>query len=259
MLNYISNICEKNNIKYSLIGGSLIGSIRHKGIIPWDDDIDIILMPEEYKKLLKILIKNKSEYKILIPGKNNSYPYPFCKIYNPKTVLIEKRQKEFGEYGIYLDIFAYHYISNNKLIQFFHYKMLTFLKILLSASMLKKEELNNETNCLKRIRNRISCLIGQEKLIKYYINLCDKKKKKTKYVLSNWPTYGLKKEIQKSNNFDNYKNVKFENIDAMITENYDKVLKTTFGDYMKLPPKEKRVSNHNSIAYWRDDNEKIKK
>ena len=55
MLKYITDICDKYNIKYSLIGGSLIGAIRHKGIIPWDDDIDIILMPEEYDKLINAL------------------------------------------------------------------------------------------------------------------------------------------------------------------------------------------------------------
>ena len=52
ILAYVDNICRKNNIKYSLIGGSLIGAIRHNGFIPWDDDIDIILMPKEYKKLI---------------------------------------------------------------------------------------------------------------------------------------------------------------------------------------------------------------
>ena len=62
MLDYITKICDKNNINYSLIGGSLIGAIRHKGMIPWDDDIDIILMPNEYEKLIDILKKKNDKY-----------------------------------------------------------------------------------------------------------------------------------------------------------------------------------------------------
>ena len=80
ILDYIDKICRKNNIKYSLFCGSLIGAIRHKGIIPWDDDIDIILLKEEYDKLVKILEKENAYYKIISYENTNGYYAPY-KVY----------------------------------------------------------------------------------------------------------------------------------------------------------------------------------
>lgn len=260
LLKYITEVCLKNDIKYTLIGGSLIGSIRNKGIIPWDDDIDIILLPEDYERLIKVLQKSNNRYTLLNNSINNEYYYPFCKLTDNRTIMKEKCQKSINGYGIYLDIFRYNYISNFTIIRFFQYYYIVFLKKLLAASTFDKKIIKEQKNIIKRFKNYVSIKIGTQRILRYMDYFYRKtNKKRTKYLLSNWPTYGLKKEIQKTNNFENYKIVKFENIDAMITENYDTVLKTTFGDYMKLPPKEKRVSNHSFIAYWRDDNEEIKK
>ncbi len=256
LLNYVTLICEKNNIKYSLIGGSLIGAIRHKGFIPWDDDIDIILMPEEYSKLVNVLEKeNNNHYLLLDPKKDDKYLYPFLKIVDTRTILIEKNQKTIDNYGVYIDIFAYHYVSNNRISRYIHYKLIVLVKKLLSASILDNGEKHKEKNILKIIRNIISNLLGNKLLKRIFIKLCERNNK-SKYVLSNWATYGYKKEIQYSCDFRHYKKVIFENTYAYITEKFDNVLKTTFGDYMELPPKEKRISNHNTIIYWKENNEK---
>lgn len=90
ILIYIDQLCKKNNINYTLGYGTLLGAVRHKGFIPWDDDIDIILVNDEYKKLLKVLYKDKnSQYRVLSP-KDEGYWYSYAKVTDSRTLICEK-------------------------------------------------------------------------------------------------------------------------------------------------------------------------
>lgn len=114
ILTYIDNICRKNNIKYTLVGGSLIGAIRHKGIIPWDDDIDIGLLPGEYEKLIKCLkASNNEKYKLLDIDTEPTYYYPYAKLIDNRTICKELYLKGIDNYGIFVDIFKYNNIPND--------------------------------------------------------------------------------------------------------------------------------------------------
>ena len=75
--------------------------------------------------------------------------------------------------------------------------------------------------------------------------------------MSNWPVYNINKEVQKSKNIIEYTDVEFENMKIMIFKNYDEILRTTFGNYMQLPPENQRKA-HGLIAYWRDNDENAK-
>lgn len=247
LLKYIDKVCEENNIKYSLMFGSLIGAIRHKGIIPWDDDIDIALMPEEYDKLMKALAKKHDYYFLLNPQTNKNYYYPFAKLVDSRTTLVEKSVKSIDNYGVYIDIFRYHYVSNNKLLRKIHYEILFFTETLFSRAMLNPKN-------IKRIKSKLiviaANIIGVNFLKKRHLKLCNNRKK-TSYVLCDWPEYGASKEILKASSFLKYKKVPFENIQAMIVSDYDDVLKTTFGNYMQFPPIEERCPRHNTEIYWK--------
>ena len=247
LLKYVTDICDKHNIKYSLIGGSLIGAIRHKGIIPWDDDIDIILMPGEYEKLMKVLSETDHYYVLFNPEENKEYYYPFAKLVDTRTILKEKGIKNISNYGVYLDIFKYHYVSNNAFIRKIHYKRLFFIQTLFARAMLNPQDITNlKTKLIVTFAN----IMGVNYFKKRHIKLCQSNKK-TNYLLSNWPAYGYQKEIQTASSMTKYKKVPFEDIKAMISHNYDDILKTTFGNYMELPPVDKRVIKHNTEIYWK--------
>lgn len=249
ILSYIHNICINNGINYSLIGGSLIGAIRHNGIIPWDDDIDIILDSEQYFKLIECIKNdNNKKYKLLNNENNDSYFYPFAKVVDTETIMIESDTKKIEDYGIYVDIFKYNNYPNNRLVAKIHYNRMMFYKKLIGMYSTLEYNKSLKNNILKKYVN----IVGIKYILSKYDKICNfYNKKKKSHVISNWPAYGFKKELQMQENIREYEIVKFENIDVMIFKNYDKVLRQTFNDYMKLPPKEERISHHNSEAYWK--------
>lgn len=247
MLDYINKICVKNNIKYTLIGGSLIGAIRHKGIIPWDDDIDIGLLHEDYEKLIDILKKeNSSEFK-LFDKEITDYYYPYAKLVSQKTILEEENLKKIKDYGAFVDIFEYNYTSNNINKRVRHYRKIKLKQKLIGGYF----SIKKDNNILRLIRRKFCDFLGIKKILNIYNKEVHKyNDSKTKYLISNWPQYGMNKEIMKREYFDDFMMIKFENVDAMITSKYDEMLKVAFGDYMTPPPLEKRVA-HKVKVYWR--------
>ena len=150
MLKKFDSFCVDNNIKYSLIGGSLIGAIRNKGIIPWDDDIDIILMPDEYEKLLLALKKTKFNYRFIGYSNMDDYSVPGYKFVNDETYIVENNIKK--EYGIFIDVFKYNYIPDGflkKMLYLWNYKRMLFVIHGFGASKSK------EPNFIKKIREYI--------------------------------------------------------------------------------------------------------
>ncbi len=254
MLKYIDSICRKNNIKYSLIGGSLIGAVRHGGMIPWDDDIDIILNQENYKKLLYILLNEKNpKYKCIYYTKYKKSYYPFIKIVDTRTIMKENNLKYIDDYGVFIDIFEYNNIPNGKKGQDKFYKRQKRYRNLMSSY---SYEPNKSKKSLKQIFKIIlkpyTNMIGIYKIVDKY-NKEQEKYKNTNYIMSNWVSYSEEREIQESKNFNEFIDINFDGIKAMITKNYDEILKTTFGDYMKLPPKEKQVTHHNYKVFLKDE------
>ena len=249
ILAYVDNICRKNNIKYSLIGGSLIGAIRHNGFIPWDDDIDIILMPKEYKKLICAL-KQRNDYELLIPSESKGYYYPFAKLVDKQTVLYEYNAKHIPNYGVYIDIFQYRYISNNKILQTISYMKQSILKDMISLSMVSNTRTKEEKNILKKIAFYLARKTNTQTWLNMYLKCMNQKT--SNHIVSSWPVYGKTKEIQHINDTKHYEYHIFENIDAMIFSSYDSILKTTFGNYMQLPPKEKQKTHHKMKIYRKE-------
>ena len=261
MLKYIDDICRKNKIKYSLTGGTAIGAVRHKGFIPWDDDIDIILDRDNYFKLIEVLENNNNDdYKVLIPGKSENYPLQFAKLVNKKTLVVEYGiPKELKNYGLFVDIFYYNYMTNNMGKNKKFYKKLTFLRKSLYKTSLQNNSLSFAHKTVRFLKNTYLSIFGYKRVLNEILKMFDScPKDYTDYVLSNNPGYRFEQELQNTENILNYTDIEFEGQKVMIFKNYHEILKTSFGDYMKLPPKEKRNS-HNLKAYWREYNEKAKK
>ena len=254
ILNYIKKVCDKNNINYFLTAGTLLGAIRHKGFIPWDDDIDIGLLNEDYKRFIEVLKNEKNERYILLERKDDkSYFYPFVKIVDTATILIEDNYNPINNYGVYVDVFSYIGTPNNKLKRklFFH-QIKNTQRIIAYKSFHRITDRNIVKRLLKLFLKNVFKLVNMDAVLSYNEYLQNKYNSiKSDFVMNNWSLGNMKHALITKKSFDHFIEWEFENNKYRIPQDYDEILKTSYGDYMTLPPVEKRISNHKMKAYWR--------
>ncbi len=257
ILDYVVTICEKNNLKYSLIGGTLLGAIRHDGYIPWDDDIDICMPRKDYEKFKKIFPRNE---KFILDdySTNKNYWLPFIKIRNIKTCYKENIQEKYsGNSGIWIDIFPLD--NGNKKISTIEKVQFIFTGIIRTAIAKKSKMVVGNDKRSKKILINIFIILPKKLLIKIQHKLMVlNKNEESEYLLNLGSQYGYKKQIHLRKNFFPCKKHLFENRYYYIPKNSDYVLKNIYGNnYMQLPPIEKRVT-HNPIEVTFEDGENIK-
>ncbi|WP_298500623.1 phosphorylcholine transferase LicD [uncultured Methanobrevibacter sp.] len=243
MLKDFIKICEKNNITYFAIGGTLLGAIRHQGFIPWDDDIDVIMFREDFEKLNSIMSNNPNDkYHLINVLNEETYHYTWGRFNLKNTILNEWWAKQVDyTVNIFLDIFIMDNIPNNKLKRFIHRWSSFTLNQMVQYSLVK---FKNESKIKEIIQQSayyflklipISPMTIKKRCIKTYrkyenINcneVCDFPS------LMHMPIYNKK-------DFLPLKKCKFENIEINVPNNYDKILTRLYGNYMELPPKNKR-------------------
>lgn len=255
ILEYVSRVCEENNIEYSLCGGTLLGAVRHKGFIPWDDDIDIFMTRDNYQKFIKLFgdIKN-GNYQIINYENTDGFNYLFSKIVDKRTRLIEEHSFNLEKMGVFIDVFPIDSLANTIDEAKRKLKKVRFKKYLGVASNWRHFFLNKNRSSLRQIPRFLFYLMSRR---------FDAKKNYHK-IESFFPYsascsfFGAvagvyeNKEIMPKSVFLSHTYMKFENLELMVIADYDQYLKRLYGDYMELPPIEKRTTHHTFKAYWRN-------
>lgn len=249
ILDEVVRICEKYDLTYFFNGGTLLGAIRHKGFIPWDDDLDIGMPRKDYDKFIELCATElDSKYMLDNKDTNRKYYLNFAKIRKKNTIFEQDFQVNYdGPKGIWLDIFPYDnaksvtskkvYIQsklNKTIFSLLHYKNKFFL--------------NNKKLILKKIIRVIlkpisnTCLLNlQDKILRW-----NEKKEEYKFFVSLSTTYDYRTELIEKDKYLPTIKMEFEGKMYNVPKEYDYILTKIYGDYMKLPPKEKRVT-HNPI------------
>lgn len=239
IISEVDKICRDNNLKYTLMGGSLIGAIRHNGFIPWDDDLDIGLKYNDYCTLIKIIVEMNHPWLEVDYHNSNDYEEQFAKIYDSRTTLKEAKSNRIK--GVFIDVFPILPIANNMFIAKCRYYKDTILKM-------SRYNMTNDSKSSK-IKMFIYKIVGMFYNPKSLTKKIQKNRyrlSKKKYKFSNDPD-GSVCGIVPSTIFDNYIDHKFENLNLMIIKEYNQYLTLIFGDYMKLPPEDKRIPGHFEI------------
>lgn len=255
---YIDSICKKMSLRYTLIGGSLLGAVRHNGFIPWDDDIDISMPRPDYEKIINYLKDSNSKYQVVCSSVNSNYKELSAKVFDSTTVIEDTVVNRFNFHcGVYIDIFPVDGLGNSYKESLSRFRKSAFERELLNAANWKKYE-RSKTRAFYYELIRfpfylLSRVINPDHLIKKiekrYSNIDFDK---SKYVIVISGVY-REKEIMQYEVYRDYIELSFEGKKFSCIKQYDIWLSKVFGNYMSLPPKEKQVSHHTFIAYRKEN------
>ena len=251
------NICDANGFRYSLLAGTLLGAVRHKGFIPWDDDIDVMMPREDYIKFEKYCAENETSFVLLSNKLENRYGYMFSKIYNPDTIieeLVGNRKKLKS--GVFIDIFIYDGFGNTKDEAVENFNRSRFYRELLVAANWKTYK-KSKTHAWYYEPARFSLFllsrfVTYEKIIKKIENMYKGYSFDDSKYVGNLCSDKRSKSIIERSCFDSFVELEFEGETFKALAGYKKYLCDMYGDYMKLPPEAHRVTHHTFDAYRKD-------
>jgi len=264
MLLDFAKFCDENHITYFLSSGTLLGAVRHKGFIPWDDDIDIMLPRPDYERAMA-LYKHSDYY--LDDISINPKCYNRCGTLNNRHTIVESNLKPQYKSHVFIDVFPIDGISSNKLLRTLK---LLFIQVMIYCHMAtivdyKPTHRYDDKNAGFLNWKKYSRIFMKYLMIstvgktspQYWAAKINNSLKKTDYNKAEYAGffsggyYGMK-EVMKKKVFSARRPVSFEGHRMWAPVGYDRYLSGLYGDYMTPPPPEKRRSHHEFKAYWAD-------
>lgn len=235
LLVYFRDLCEKLGLRYYLCGGTLLGAVRHKGYIPWDDDIDVFMPYPDYVRLIELF--EEDDVHKLINMDNCETSYMFTRLIDKRTVLEEIHYPLLSKTRINIDIFPISGFPNDEKEAADFTTEILELRSEWDNYWIMYGTLENHEELYVELKSKIKNVMAR-----YDFDESD--------VVGYIATGKFDRELLARNNFDDSISINFENIEFKTLKGYDVYLTNMYGDYMKLPPEEQQESKHDFMAWW---------
>ena len=242
ILDKIVEICNRHELRYYLIYGTLLGAVRHKGFIPWDDDLDIIMPRKDYEVFIEAALEElPSEYFLQNDNTEDGYWLNFSKVRKNNTLFIEASEKIMGDNihkGIFVDIFPLD--CTKKPDGFVQHVEAVLIKAISETRYLKKGILTESSMKYNKV-DKILKLFSHRILSKWYVRLTKHKEEQCENYVDWFTNRSYTDSIYPKSWFGDGIKMKFMDKEYIVPEEYDLLLTKEYGDYMTLPKEEDRV------------------
>lgn len=257
IMDAFDRVCRLNHINYTLAYGTLIGAVRHKGFIPWDDDIDVVMLREDYEKFRSIAAEQLDDRFYFVDLRDNeNYALGTGKIMARDTLMKElELQGTDAPCGVFIDIVPADFTVNDLDERQKQYKKSNFIGSLLYAKCGYHFERAGLKKKLYAVASFFIRLLPKSLLVSLYMKNTLKYNGTENNTLVTMLTFGdgIKNGKHYRKWFDEYIDIEFEGRKYKSIKNYDAMLKAVFGDYMTLPPEEARIPHHFVVAIETDE------
>lgn len=253
MLKAFIKICNQNELKYYICGGTLLGAVRHKGFIPWDDDIDILMPRPDYDKFLKIYKSFELDNPYYFVGalELGNLNYPFCKIFDKRTSIEKKYINDDTEKALWIDILPLDGLPKSNVKTYFIYLR---TRIMIRLVRIKKSK--NAKSSIKYMLKKIIKLLLKPVSVQWLVKRIDYISRKntidsSEFVGGIAMGYGPQEKMHKLE-FLTQKAFEFEGISVTGPSCWEYYLKALYGDYMTLPPASSQVAHPMDIWFYEE-------
>lgn len=249
VMKYIDAVCRANNITYFIMGGTALGAIRHKGFIPWDDDLDIFMTPVEYAKLKDAMKKDANPNFITQEWRSVENYLEYAKVRMNGTTFIEEvfKDRKDMHHGIYVDIMLLHKVpANNSIVQRIVYIACKFVTLYALTQRNWKPKTRVQAAVVQLLKFLPCNLIANwcYKLIYRYDNLKDN------FKWCYWITPAkFRAGLFEREFFENPIDIAFENTKLLASSHIKEYLQYRYGDYMKLPSIEQQKAAVHAMIF----------
>lgn len=244
ILKVVADFCEANDIKYCLTSGTLLGAVRHKGFIPWDDDVDISMPRSDFEKFLKISRNLPNEYECVATRLNQNYPIAIVKVRKKGTIMKEPSMAHLDiNHGVWIDIFPLDKVKYSKRL-----KTRAYLFNLITTIINYKLEISVPNKTYTKILCAILGVLSVKTLdkVRTKIMTLEENSQAKKYT-SFASNLGPGKLLLNEEIYFPLKRLKFEDSYFFAPAQSEIWLKSAYGNYMTLPPENERVNRHKIV------------
>ena len=253
LLSEYNRICDKYGIKYFFIGGSAIGVERHKGFIPWDDDIDIGMLRSDFEKFITVAKKELSDSAFLQYGADNIEEASwFCRIRkNGTTGIIRGQLKQNCNHGVFIELYPFDEVPPSKVAQYVQIELASLFRQLFTCRCS-----HVKSSGLLKVIEPFFKWMSTEKIFQVYDSICRRYNGKGYKMVNTVSMANYAKTGECYYCIDDVKNTvkkEFENTKVQVATGNDKILRVCYGDYMQLPKIEDRGAHHNTQIYYDPD------